>query len=88
MSRKGGPVWVALLCAIILGQAGAVVYNTSSPEECQVPTMPPEPTIPECAPNATATLDEAIARAWEFAPVVHTSILEPWHLQASPIVQN
>lgn len=45
--------------------------------------MPPSDPIPSCAANASATLDEAIDRAWEFAPVVHFHYLEQTPLQVS-----
>jgi hypothetical protein len=45
--------------------------------------MPPSDPIPSCAANASATMDEAVARAWEFAPVVHFHQLEETPLQVS-----
>ncbi|KAL4529574.1 hypothetical protein Ndes2437B_g08852 [Nannochloris sp. 'desiccata'] len=43
--------------------------------------MPPSDPIPSCSANASATLDEAVARAWEFAPVVRFHSLEQTPLQ-------
>ena len=65
--------------------AHGFVYNTSA-ETCGISAIPPSPTLPSCGANATATLDEAIARAHLYAPVVHFHSLEQYHLQASWII--
>jgi hypothetical protein len=75
--------WIALrflLLVFLVNRSHGLVYNSSSPS-CDFAHMPPSDPIPPCAANASATLDEAIARAWEFAPVVHFHTLERTPLQ-------
>ena len=72
---------IALILFFIHGSQ-ALVFNTSS-RSCDFSRMPPSEPIPACAPNASAMIDEAIARAWEFAPVVHFHTLEETPLQVS-----
>jgi hypothetical protein len=71
-----------VLLVFLIHNAQCLVYNSSSPS-CGFAHMPPSDPIPACAANASATMDEAIARAWEFAPVVRFHTLEQTPLQAS-----
>jgi hypothetical protein len=71
-----------LLTLCLIEHSQCLVYNSSS-SSCDFAHMPPSDPIPSCAANASATLDEAIARAWEFAPVVHFHSLEETPLQVS-----
>ncbi len=71
-----------LLVYYLIDQSNALIYNSSSPS-CDFAHMPPSDPIPPCAANVSATLDQAVTRAWEFAPVVHFHTLEQTLLQVS-----
>ena len=69
-----------LLFLHVMSTCEGLVFNTTDPS-CSVTPMPPETPLPPCALNSSATLDEAIARAHQFAPVVHFHPLEETYLQ-------
>lgn len=73
---------LVLLLVFLIDYSQCLVYNSSSPS-CNFAHMPPSDPIPSCSANASATLDEAVARAWEFAPVVRFHSLEQTPLQVS-----
>jgi len=47
---------------------------------CSVQQPPPNSDI-NCAPNSTATLDDAKALAWTYAPIAKFHPMERYHLQ-------
>ena len=76
-------VSITLQCKI----AEAFVFNTSS-ASCGIASIPPSPQLPNCTGNASATLDEAIARAHLYAPVVRFHMLEANYLQARNLTRS
>lgn len=72
--------WAFLLLAFCTQNALSAVTGTSGPS-CSVPVSDLGAGLPACPPNATATLADAQALAWKFAPVVHFHPLERYHLQ-------
>ena len=63
------------------------VTNTSS-SSCNFPRGSAILPLPRCAPNATATLDDARALAPAIAPVVRFHPLEKYHLQSMDVWFN
>jgi hypothetical protein len=51
---------------------------------CSVQQPPPNTGI-NCAPNSTATLEDAKALAWTYAPVAKFHPLERYHLQVGGV---
>lgn len=82
---KRAPLTLLLFVGIAINLSQGLVYNTSAPS-CGIPGFPPSPILPACAANASATIEEAIARASLYAPVVHFHPLEQWHLQESCLI--
>lgn len=81
--QRSSPQLILLLLVFFeLHLVQGFVFNTSSPS-CGISSIPPDSKLPECAANASATIDEAISRAYLYAPVVHFHPLEKYYLQAS-----
>lgn len=73
--------WVVLLF-LSTSVLGVPVHKiTTSGPSCSVPSPSATPKDIECAPNTTATLEDARALAWKYAPVLKFHPLEPYHLQ-------
>ncbi len=84
LRRHGCRIWALLLflCTYSCHVLGVPVHEiTTSGPSCSVPSPPASLGDIECAPNATATLADARALAWKFAPVLKFHPLEPYHLQ-------
>lgn len=80
-----------LLCGVVqpwavrgvsLGTEKVPVHEvyTSGPS-CSVQSPPVSPSVINCGPNTTATLEYAQTIAWKFAPVLKFHPLEQYHLQ-------
>ena len=65
-----------------LGKASVHKVSTSNTTHCTVPNPPVKPTVIQCAPNTTATLEDAKAMAWKYAPVLKFHPLELYHLES------
>lgn len=77
-----GLTWIALLFLSTCQVLGEPVHKiTTSGPSCSVQNPPPPLNDIVCAPNTTATLADARALAWKFAPVLKFHPLEPYHLQ-------
>jgi hypothetical protein len=66
---------------------GAEVHEvmTSNSTQCTVQKPPVSPNTIQCGPNTTATLEDARAIAWKFAPVLKFHPLESYHLQSMDV---
>jgi hypothetical protein len=78
----GGLCRVVVALDIGLGTTAVHRVFTSDPSLCTVPLPPPASDVVRCAPNTTATLEDAKALAWKFAPVLKFHPLERYHLQS------
>ena len=64
-------------------------YNfTTSGPSCSLPSFPQSLPLPVCPSTSNATLEDAKAIAWQYAPVVYTHPLERYHLQSPDIWYN
>lgn len=84
-------LWVLLLLGTLVPWKGRAVsigvetvpvheVYTSGPS-CSVQSPPVSPSVINCAPNTTATIEYAQSIAWKFAPVLKFHPLEQYHLQ-------
>eukprot|EP00889_Picochlorum_renovo_P004074 jgi/Picre1/31104/NNA_006459.t1 len=80
--------WVVLLFLSTYVLGVPVHKITTSGPSCSVPSPPATLKDIECAPNTTATLADARALAWKFAPVLKFHPLEPYHLQDMNVWYN
>jgi len=84
--RRLAPIWLFASLALALAAFAAAVpvheVKTSDIERCSVQQPPVNPDVIRCAPNATATLEDAQAIAWKFAPVLKFHPLELYHPQS------
>ncbi|KAI8107160.1 hypothetical protein M9434_001805 [Picochlorum sp. BPE23] len=84
-------LWVLLLLlsTYLYKVLGEPVHKiTTSGPSCSVPSPPATLNDIECGPNTTATLEDARALAWKFAPVLKFHPLEPYHLQDMNVWYN
>ena len=67
----------------------AVYFNlTVVGSTCSLPSFPQSLPLPVCPSTSNATLEDAKAIAWQYAPVVYTHPLERYHLQSPDIWYN
>ena len=80
-------VFAVFVCLVTAGASGTPVHEvfTSDVNQCSVQRPPVNTDVIECAPNTTATLEDAQAIAWKFAPVLKFHPLERYHLQSMDV---